>query len=85
VYLDWGLPSRRAIRRVPPRLLDPALFANGSMGPKVEAAVEFAARTGKAPACMDTYIGPNIYCYCAWFDICLDKFDNFRLPNMLRR
>jgi len=50
VYLDWGLPSQRAIRRVPPRLLDPALFANGSMGPKVEAAVEFAARTGKASA-----------------------------------
>jgi len=50
VYLDWGKPTQRAIRRVPPRLLDPALFAAGSMGPKVEAAVEFAMRTGKAAA-----------------------------------
>ncbi|MES1211497.1 MAG: carbamate kinase [Acidobacteriota bacterium] len=50
VYLDWGRPGQRAIRRVPPRLLDPALFASGSMGPKVEAAVEFATRTGKTAA-----------------------------------
>jgi len=50
VYLDWGKPTQRAIRRVPPRLLDPALFAAGSMGPKVEAAVEFAERTGKTAA-----------------------------------
>jgi carbamate kinase len=50
VYLDWGKPTQRAIRRVPPRLLDPELFAAGSMGPKVEAAVEFAMRTGKTAA-----------------------------------
>jgi carbamate kinase len=50
VYLDWGRPTQRAVRRVPPQLLDPALFASGSMGPKVEAAVEFAARTGKTAA-----------------------------------
>ncbi|HEY2737258.1 MAG TPA: carbamate kinase [Thermoanaerobaculia bacterium] len=50
VYLDWGKPTQRAIRRVPPRLLDPELFAAGSMGPKVEAAVEFAERTGKTAA-----------------------------------
>jgi len=50
VYLDWGKPTQRAIRRVPPHLLDPALFAAGSMGPKVEAAVEFAERTGKTAA-----------------------------------
>jgi len=50
VYLDWGKPTQRAIRRVPPRLLDPALFATGSMGPKVEAAVEFVTRTGKTAA-----------------------------------
>jgi carbamate kinase len=50
VYLDWGKPAQRAIRRVPPHLLDPSLFASGSMGPKVEAAVEFVQRTGKTAA-----------------------------------
>jgi carbamate kinase len=50
VYLDWGKPGQRAVKRVPPRLLDPAWFATGSMGPKVEAAVEFATRTGKTAA-----------------------------------
>jgi carbamate kinase len=50
VYLDWGKPAQRAIRRVPPHLLDPAHFAAGSMGPKVEAAKDFAERTGKVAA-----------------------------------
>jgi len=50
VYLDWGKPSQRAIRRVPPHLLDPAAFASGSMGPKVEAAIEFVEKTGKTAA-----------------------------------
>jgi carbamate kinase len=50
VYLDWGKPAQRAIRRVPPHLLDPARFASGSMGPKVEAAAEFAEKTGKTAA-----------------------------------
>jgi carbamate kinase len=50
VYLDWGKPTQRAIRRVPPRLLDPAVFAAGSMGPKVEAASDFVTRTGKTAA-----------------------------------
>lgn len=50
VYLDWGLPTQRAIRRVSPEALAGYGFAAGSMGPKVEAAVEFAARTGKTAA-----------------------------------
>jgi len=50
VYLDWGKPEQRAIRRASPRALDPALFAAGSMGPKIEAAVEFSLRTGKTAA-----------------------------------
>ena len=50
VYLDWGKPTQRAIRRVPPHLLDPALFAAGSMGPKVEAASDFVTKTGKTAA-----------------------------------
>jgi carbamate kinase len=54
VYLDWGLPSQKAIRRVSPEALSEYVanrgFAAGSMGPKVEAAIEFATRTGKTAA-----------------------------------
>ena len=47
VYLDWGKPGQRAIRRASPAALAAHGFAAGSMGPKVEAAVDFAARTGR--------------------------------------
>jgi carbamate kinase len=47
VYLDWGTPRQRAIRRASPQALAAYPFAGGSMGPKVEAAVEFAERTGR--------------------------------------
>jgi carbamate kinase len=50
VYLDWGKPTQRAIRRASPRALAAFPFAGGSMGPKVEAACEFAERTGKTAA-----------------------------------
>ena len=50
VYLDWGTPRQRAIRRASPQALAAHDFAAGSMGPKVEAAVDFALRTGKAAA-----------------------------------
>jgi carbamate kinase len=50
VYLDWGKPAQRAIRRASPRALAEQGFAAGSMGPKVEAAIEFAEKTGKAAA-----------------------------------
>jgi len=50
VYLDWGKPTQRAIRRASPRALAAYSFAGGSMGPKVEAASEFAERTGKTAA-----------------------------------
>ncbi len=50
VYLDWGKPSQRAIRRASPEALAACSFASGSMGPKVEAAAEFASRTGKTAA-----------------------------------
>jgi carbamate kinase len=50
VYLDWGKPTRRAIRRTSPQALAAHDFASGSMGPKVEAAVEFAERTGRTAA-----------------------------------
>lgn len=42
----WGTPEARRLRRVHPDALDPAAFASGSMGPKVEAASTFARETG---------------------------------------
>ena len=50
VYLDWGKPTQKAIRRVSPEALAGYGFAAGSMGPKVEAAVELVTRTGKTAA-----------------------------------
>ncbi|HET9538819.1 MAG TPA: carbamate kinase [Mesorhizobium sp.] len=46
VYLDWGKPSQRAIRKATPDALDAYDFPAGSMGPKVEAAQDFARTTG---------------------------------------
>jgi carbamate kinase len=46
VYLDWGTPQQRRLDRVTPQELAGHKFAAGSMGPKVEAAARFAAKTG---------------------------------------
>ncbi len=50
VYLDWGRPAQRAIRRASPEALAEHAFAAGSMGPKVEAARRFVTNTGKRAA-----------------------------------
>ena len=50
VYVDWGKPTKRAIRRASPSALSAMSFAAGSMGPKVNAACRFAAVTGKKAA-----------------------------------
>ncbi len=50
VHVDWGKPGARAIRRASPADLGRFDFAAGSMGPKVEAAREFAEKTGKTAA-----------------------------------
>jgi carbamate kinase len=50
VYVDWGKPTQRAIRRASPEALDNFKFPAGSMGPKVEAACRFATATGKSAA-----------------------------------
>jgi len=50
VYLDWGRPSARAIAQMTTAELEGHAFAEGSMGPKVEAAREFVLRTGKRSA-----------------------------------
>lgn len=46
VYQDWSRPEQRAIRRISPSALNRFNFAEGSMGPKIQAACEFVAATG---------------------------------------
>jgi len=50
VYVDWGKPSQKAIRRGSPAALAQLPFAAGSMGPKVDAACRFVKATGKRAA-----------------------------------
>lgn len=46
-YLNWGTPEQRRIHEAHPDELERLGFAAGSMGPKVQAACEFARNTGK--------------------------------------
>ncbi|MEE4219180.1 MAG: carbamate kinase [Xanthomonadales bacterium] len=46
VYLDWGGENQKSIRRISPNEIAGYKFPDGSMGPKVEAACEFARQTG---------------------------------------
>ena len=46
-YLDWGQPGQRAIAQAHPDELERLGFAAGSMGPKVQAACEFARHSGQ--------------------------------------
>jgi len=46
VYKDWGTPSQAQIAWTTPAELERMDLPAGSMGPKVEAAVEFAVATG---------------------------------------
>ena len=50
VYLGWGTPEARALRKVSAAELRKYAFPAGSMGPKVQAACEFAEATGKPAA-----------------------------------
>jgi carbamate kinase len=50
VFVDWGRPSAKAIRRANPEALGAHGFPPGSMGPKVDAARHFATATGKRAA-----------------------------------
>jgi carbamate kinase len=50
VYVDWGTPQQRRLDRVTVSELRQMPFAAGSMGPKVEAAIRFAERTGMRAA-----------------------------------
>jgi carbamate kinase len=50
VYLGWRTARPQAVASVGPNDLDPREFESGSMRPKIEAAVEFAQRTGRRAA-----------------------------------
>jgi carbamate kinase len=50
VYADWGGPDQRLLREVTVDELRAHPFPAGSMGPKVEAAIRFAERTGHRAA-----------------------------------
>jgi carbamate kinase len=50
VYQDWGGRDQRAVRRASPVALAGMTFPEGSMGPKVQAACEFAQTPGKFAA-----------------------------------
>jgi len=50
VMRDWGTPEAHAIGRTTPAELRALEFANGSMGPKVEAACRFVEATGATAA-----------------------------------
>ncbi|HYH92035.1 MAG TPA: carbamate kinase [Candidatus Saccharimonadales bacterium] len=50
VYQDWGKPTQERIGRSTPAELDALDLPAGSMGPKVAAATEFVAATGKRAA-----------------------------------
>jgi len=46
VMLDWGTPQERRMERATPSELRAYEFPEGSMGPKVEAAIAFVESTG---------------------------------------
>jgi carbamate kinase len=50
VYLDWGKPEQRRLGQVSIRELRAQPFPAGSMGPKVDAAVQYVEKTGKRAA-----------------------------------
>ncbi|KAA3612566.1 MAG: carbamate kinase [Calditrichaeota bacterium] len=50
IYKNWGTPKKEKIDTISPDELELHNFADGSMGPKVEAACEFARATQKTAA-----------------------------------
>jgi carbamate kinase len=47
VYVDWGTKAAKPIKTAGAGALSPGDFAPGSMRPKIEAAMGFAAETGR--------------------------------------
>ena len=46
-FVDWGKPTQKAISVASPEAMSELGFAAGSMGPKVQAGINFAKQTGK--------------------------------------
>jgi carbamate kinase len=53
VYQNWSEANARAIKRISPQAIKAFSFAPGSMGPKVQAAIEFVEQSGGL-ACIGT-------------------------------
>ena len=53
VYQNWGEVNARAFKRISPQAIKAFSFAPGSMGPKVQAAIEFVELSGGL-ACIGT-------------------------------
>lgn len=47
VYLDWGKPTQHALHQTTPKELSQYEFDAGSMGPKIEASIEFIKQGGR--------------------------------------
>lgn len=45
-FVDWGKPTQKAIAKVHPSTISKMEFASGSMGPKVQAALNFVKQSG---------------------------------------
>jgi len=50
VFVNWGTPQAKGIYKASPAAISELSFPAGSMGPKVEAACQFALATGKTAA-----------------------------------
>lgn len=50
VFTDFGTPQQKGIKRASPEAIQAYEFPAGSMGPKVEAACQFAQKTGNSAA-----------------------------------
>jgi len=50
VYAEWGTPNQHLLAEVTPDQIEAYEFAEGSMGPKVQAAARFARKTGMRAA-----------------------------------
>jgi carbamate kinase len=50
VFIDYGTPQARAVHQASPKAISQFSFSAGSMGPKVAAACQFAATSGRTAA-----------------------------------
>jgi carbamate kinase len=75
VFLDWGLPQQRALKRVTPRSLASHVFPHGSMGPKVQAACDFVLATGRRAVIGSLAQIDDMLAGAAGTQVCMDGDD----------